>query len=175
LNSHSFLWQHFHFPLEIVVAFAKAKGLKAKWRVVFGKPDAIDPRYKAILERKLLNVAPHPVRPNPSLKHYIISQTVLSLFLLFITALFEHHLQVKYLWLLSLFIIISLINTGAMLDQRSWIFYLEAARAALVLIYIGVLFQHPALVILLATLFISLVYKFETIQQRYLKLLYDKG
>jgi hypothetical protein len=156
------------------MAFTKAKGLKAKWTVLFGKPDGIDPKYKAILERQLLNVAPQQ-SANPALKQYIISQTALSLFLLFITALFEHQLGSKYLLLLSLFIFISLIITGAMLDQRGWIFYLEAIRAALVLIYIGILFQHPVLITLLITLFVSLLLKFETIQKRYLRLLYEKG
>lgn len=39
LKSYSFLWQHFHFILEMIVAFKRSKSYKNRWRILFGKPD----------------------------------------------------------------------------------------------------------------------------------------
>src|SRR5690606_5292240 len=112
LDSHSFLWQHFHFPLEIYMNLRHAKGLRAKWKVLFGRPDALDPRYRSVLERKLLRR--HPGRlsePTIAIRQYVTGQTIFSLFLLFLTILFEHYFTVLQLFLLSAFILISIINS----------------------------------------------------------------
>lgn len=170
LNSHSFLWQHFHFPLELWMAFRHAKGWRKKLRVVFGKPDDIDPRFRTILEHKLLNVK--SLSPTIALKQYITAQTTFSLFLLFVTVLFEHYFSGWQLFLLAAFILLSLVNSGAMLDQRSWIFYLEMARLAVVLVAVGVFFRSGWMAFLLAVLVSLLVYYFRPIQRRYLAVLY---
>jgi len=52
LKTHSFLWQHFHFLLEIYYAAKKEKGFRNKMRVVFGRPDDIDPDLRDKLEQK---------------------------------------------------------------------------------------------------------------------------
>jgi sterol desaturase/sphingolipid hydroxylase (fatty acid hydroxylase superfamily) len=174
LNSHSFLWQHFHFPLEIAMNFQRAKGVKAKWKVLFGRPDDLDPRCRSVLERKFLNVQSDR-KPNLAMRQYVTAQTLFSIVLLFVVALFEHYLSVWQLFLLSFFIIISLVNSGAILDQRRWIFYLEYTRVLLVLIAIGVFYPNNwAFSAIMSVLFLMIWY-FRPMQRYYFHLLYTNS
>ncbi|HLG39922.1 MAG TPA: sterol desaturase family protein [Chitinophagaceae bacterium] len=176
LNSHSFLWQHFHFPLEMYLNFKKAKGIRAKWRVLWGKPDDLNPAYRAVLERKLLHVKPK-IKPTLPLaiRQYVTAQTVFSCFLLFVTALFEHYLSGLQLFLLSAFIIVSLINSGALLDLRRWIFHLEYIRVVLVLTMIGVLYPNNWALCSIVAILILITWYFRPIQRFYLRLLYSNS
>lgn len=173
LNSHSFLWQHFHFPLEIYMNFRHARGFRAKWRVLFGKPDDLDPRYRQILERRLLNFDPFRQKePTLAIRQYVTAQTIFSLALLFIVALFEHYLTGVQLFLFSAFILISLVNSGAILDQRRWIFYLEYARLVLVLLSVGVWYPSSWTISFLLVILCILIWNFRPIRRYYFRLLY---
>lgn len=172
LKSHSFLWQHFHFPLEVYMNFKYAKGIRAKWKVLFGKPDNLDPRYRSILERRLVNVQPHR-EPTLAMRQYVTAQTVFSLCLLFVIALFEHYLSGIQLFLLSAFVIVSLINSGAILDQRRWIFYLECIRVVVMMVSIGVVFRNSWTYSCLISMLVILVWNFRPMQRRYIQLLYN--
>lgn len=173
LNSHSFLWQHFHFPLEVYMNFKYAKGFRAKWKAMFGRPDDLDPRFRTILERKLLNVQPH--RPSTlAMRQYVTGQTVFSLFLLFITILFSHQLPGIHLFLLTAFIIASLVNSGAILDQRRWIFYLEFIKLLIVFIEIGIFYRNNWAWGSLAGIFIVLLWNFRPIERRYMRVLFNR-
>jgi alkylglycerol monooxygenase len=173
LKSHSFLWQHFHFPLEVAMNFKYAKGWRNKWQALFGKPDDLDPRYRSILERRLLNV--QPLRsPTLAMRQYVTAQTVFSLALLFIVALFEHYFSGMQLFLLSAFIIISLVNSGAILDQRRWIFYLEYLRALIVMIEIGLFFPNNWTIGSLIALLLIMIWYFRPIQRKYIQVLYRR-
>lgn len=173
LKSHSFLWQHFHFPLELALAFRRAKGVRAKWKVLFGKPDDLDPRVRPALERKFLNV--EALRsPTPAMRQYVTTQTIFSVSLLFGMTLFSHYLSCMQLALMAIFILISLVNSGAILDQRRWIFYLEFARALIVLIAIGTLFPGTWVLTWLTLLLIVLTSFFRPVQRLYLRSLYGR-
>ncbi|HEU4470230.1 MAG TPA: sterol desaturase family protein [Flavisolibacter sp.] len=172
LNSHSFLWQHFHFFLEMAMAFRHARGWRNKWRTVFGRPDDIDPRFRTLLERRLSNVKITRELP-AGLRQYISAQTAVSLFLLFVTILFEAYLSGLQLFLLSAFIMMSLVNSGAMLDQRGWVFYLEFARLLIVLFAIGVFFRNGFISWSIMILVSLLVYNFRPMEKKYLWLLYQ--
>ena len=155
--------------------FKKAKGLKTKWKVLFGKPDDLDARYRVILERKFLNVVPRHRHPTAAIRQYVTVQTAFSLCLLFVLTLFEHYLPSPLLFLVSAFIIISLVNSGAILDQRRWIFYLEYIRIFIVMIAIAFFYPNNwAFSGIIASLVI-LIWYFRPIQRYYLKLLYTKA
>lgn len=171
LKSHSFLWQHFHFPLEIYMNFKYAKGWRAKWKTIFGKPDDLDPRYRLLLERKLLNVHQHK-KPGVSQVQYVTAQTVFSICLLFVVTLFEHYLSVAQLLLIALFILISLVNSGAILDQRRWIFYLEYARVLVVMMSVMVFYPNSWAVSVIIMILSLITWYFRPIQRYYLKILY---
>ncbi len=173
LESHSFLWQHFHFPLEVYMNFKHAKGFRAKWRTIFGKPDDLNPRYRAVLERKLLNKSPFsPKEPTLAIRQYVTAQTIFSLGLLFVVILFEHYLSIVQLVLLSLFILISIINSGAILDQRRWIFYLEYIRLGLVMIAIAVFYPNGWVFMGIATAVFLLIWFLRPLRRYYFGLLY---
>lgn len=172
LNSHSFLWQHFHFILEIYMNFRYANGFRARWKVLFGKPDDLDPRYRSILERKLLNVRHHHRPPTMAIRQYVTAQTLFSLVLLFIVIMFEHYLSGISIFLMSAFILISLINSGAILDQRRWIFYLEYARLVLVMVAIGVYYPNSWTLTGIVAALLILTWYFRAIQRYYFRILY---
>jgi sterol desaturase/sphingolipid hydroxylase (fatty acid hydroxylase superfamily) len=174
LNSHSFLWQHFHFPLEIYLNFKRAKGIKAKWKVLFGRPDDLNPKYRAVLERKFLNVQPN-LKPTLAMRQYVTAQTVFSIIMLFVVALFVHYLSVLQIFLLSAFIILSLVNSGAILDQRRWIFYLEYIRVLLVLVTIGIFYPTNWSLSGITAAMLLLIWYFRPIQRFYLRLLYTNS
>lgn len=95
--------------------------------------------------------------------------------LLFVLTLFVHYLPAMQLFLLSAFIIVSLVNSGAILDQRRWIFYLEYIRIFIAMIAIVVIYpNHWAFSTIIAALVIMIWY-FRPIQRYYLKLLYAKA
>jgi alkylglycerol monooxygenase len=171
LNSHSFLWQHFHFPLELLVAIRRAEGLKAKWKVLFGKPDGLDPRVRAAVERKFLNVQPNR-KPTLTMRQYVTAQTIFSISLLFFVALFEHYFSGTMLFLLSAFILVSLVNSGAILDQRRWIFYLEFIRVLLVMGAIAVTYKNSWTVSCLSMTLFVMIWYFRPMQRIYMRLLY---
>ncbi|WP_114789634.1 sterol desaturase family protein [Niabella yanshanensis] len=175
LESHSFLWQHFHFVLEILLNFYHAKGFKQKWRTLFGKPDDLDSRYRDILERKFLRHRRTKETPTKAMRYYVSIQTGISLLVLFIVLLFEQYFSAKSLTLFSLFIIISLINCGAILDQRRWISYLEIARVCLVL-FILYYYQPSSYTatLFVSTIMIGIIY-FSDIQRFYTRILYSRS
>ncbi|MFT4092534.1 MAG: sterol desaturase family protein [Niabella sp.] len=172
LESYSFLWQHFHFVLEIAWNFRYAKGVKAKWKTLFGKPDDLDPRYRAVLEKKFLKNRKVRIPPTAAMRNYINIQTAISLITLFLVLLFEKFLSVTSLCLFSLFIVISLINSGAILDQRRWISYLEVARCGLVFLLLYHFYpSHLLATFFSACLILALVY-FSDIERFYIRALY---
>lgn len=135
LRSYSFLWQHFHCFLELIVAAGKAKTLSEKLKIIFGKPEVIDHRIRRQLEKKLL--APARSVPTPLLYKYVTCQTAISLLLLFLVILFEHYLTSTQLFFAAVFILVSVINSSAVLEQRRWVLYLEYTRLAVILCFIN--------------------------------------
>ncbi|MFY9463900.1 MAG: sterol desaturase family protein [Sediminibacterium sp.] len=171
LNSHSFLWQHFHFILEMMVAFRRAKGPGGKLRVLFGKPDDIDPRIRPYLERKLLN-RNQQAQQTLWLKQFIFLQTLFTLSLLFIIILFEWYFKPAQLVIAALFIILSVISTGAMLEQKRWVFYLDFARLGLAGIFIFSIIPSVYLLVTVLLVLAGILAFYKTIQHRYVSLLY---
>jgi hypothetical protein len=106
------------------------------------------------------------------LLNYIRFQTLLSLFILFGVILFEHYLSGPKLFLFSVFILLSVITTGSMLEQRRWIFHLEFARLGVLGILLWVSFPYFNLSLFLAGLAILILVFYRTIGDRYYACLY---
>lgn len=171
LNSYSFLWQMFHFSLELFISAKQAKGIKNKLKIIFGKPDIINPAIRTALEHKLLSKQVNK-QIKKSLYNYIIINTTLTLLVLFLTISFENYLSAKQILFASVFIIISSINSGAMLEQRKWVFYLDYLRVAVFFLFISSFQTFLWLnLIVLPTFLIILVYN-KTISNRYYNYLY---
>lgn len=156
LGHYSFLWQHFHFMLELGYAFLRAASWKQRWRVLFGKPDELDFTHREQLEQLFQKTAPVHPKNNRAQRIYIMVQTGITLLLLFLICLLEKWLSAAQLTVFSAFIMLSLINTGAILEQKKWVFYLEYTRVLVLLTGLGYLVPETitvAIVLLLLTMF----------------------
>lgn len=175
LGHYSFLWQHFHFILEIGYAFIYARTWRQRWRILFGKPDDLDPANRDRLEKLFLKKAPAAACNNKAQRTYIIVQTIATLLLLFLVCLFEKSLSTAHLVVLSGFIIVSLMNTGAILEQKKWVFYLEYARLLIVLAGIGYLVPEAITLTVVLLLVVLTACFFRTIQHYYHRYLFGIG
>lgn len=173
LNSHSFLWQQFHFMLELWTAFRRATSWSTRWNVIFGKPDDIDPDIRGQLEEKWLR-KPGSRKQTKFQRIYIVAQTAVSISLLFVVTLLEAMIPAGLAVFIVLFILISLVNTGAILEQKRWFFYLEYARA--MLLAITFLFYFPHLYVFVSVLiFAGLVtFYFSRIRQSFHRWLFQR-
>lgn len=173
LDSYSFLWQHFHFLVEIAYAARAKKGIWNKLKVIFGKPSDFDPEMRAHAERKFLAVRKVQAHTT-KFRYYVIAQIAVTVTVLFFLLLFEHYVPSFLQVMIALFILITLINCGAILDQRRWVFYLEFARASLVVIATFYYFPSPTLIGMSILLLIMSLAYFSSLQKQYLTLIYGK-
>ncbi|UTN03511.1 sterol desaturase family protein [Flavobacterium bizetiae] len=127
LKSYSFLWQHFHYYFEIYELWKRSEGFKAKWKAVFGSPAHMDQDIRPTLEKRFLQDKANP-HQRLRFKNYLYIQLgVCTLFLTVFTYYFEFLNAVDKVFVLSI-ILITLVNCGALLEQRKWMYYLEYAR-----------------------------------------------
>lgn len=171
LNSYSFLWQHFHFQLELLLALKKAKGLKAKLKVLFGKPDDIDPLHREYLERKLLNRNKQSIQL--ALQRLILLNTVITLIILFFTLLLTEYFTSQQQILLCLFILMSIINSGAMIEQKHWVFYLDYFRLLLIGLILHSFVPNSFILGVLAIVLLGLLLFYKSAQKKYYAYLYN--
>ena len=173
LNSYSFMWQHFHYYMEMAEACRRTNGLWNKLKIIFGDPAILDQDIRASLEERFL---PHKHEDNPirkrSFKVYLNIQVLAVASLLFLVTYFFGDLDFAEKFFSSAFILITLINCGALLEQRRWIFYLEIIRLLLLTGYISLLFDTYLLLALSAST-IFLLTLTQPVQQWYLKTVYS--
>ncbi len=170
IKSRSFLWQHFHFVLEMIVAFKRARGFHSKWKIIFGTPNYIDPVIRKELEKKLLINEPAFQR-SKALTQMVATKTVVILILLFSFLLFGYYQNSFQLFIGSLYIIISVINIGAMLEQKRWLFHIEFTRLCLLTFYITLLLPYSWYAIFASIILITIVLFYRTISFNYFRIL----
>lgn len=171
LNSHSFLWQHFHYFLELALAVRLAKSFKEKIKIIFGSPANFDPRIRVVLERKLSQKVTQ-IGYTSKLIRAIKMKTITTVLVLFITILFSKTITSGYLFLLTIFIILSVIITGAMLEQKRWIFHLEFLRFSIVCLGLYLSFPTLYLTALVIALIVLIVFFYKSIALKYQHFLY---
>lgn len=135
LKSYSFLWQHFHYYFEIIESFRRANGLKAKWKAVFGSPAYMDQDIRPELEKRFLQDERHE-RKHLKFKGYLAFQILAAVGILTWFTFYFNYLHIEDKLFTTAFIFITLINCGAMLEQRKWIYYLEYGRLFTVVAYV---------------------------------------
>lgn len=172
LDSHSFLWQHFHYVLELIVAFRLARGFKEKLKVIFGGPNDIDPRIRTLLERKLSQKVRH-VQHSKNLVFAIKIKTVTTVLVLFFTILFSSYITSERILLITVFVVLSVIVTGAMLEQKRWIFHLEFLRFTLLCFIVNFSFPTLYFTAFVLVSIISVVIFYDEIQNRYQQFLFS--
>lgn len=176
LDSHSFLWQHFHGLLEVFVAMRQAPGLRTKVTVLFGRPDTVDPAIRERLEHQFLSVdaARRSAVHNCSrrFRGYVSGQLAGILAVLFVFLLIERSVPASLQLLTSLFILLTVINCGALLEQRRWVLYLEMGRLAVLWLALYVAVGDPMLIVLGYIGSLSIWAYFSLVQKRYFQLVY---
>lgn len=135
LKSYSFLWMHFHYYFEIYESYRRANGFKAKWNAVFGSPANMDQDIRPELEKKFLQDRNLKLK-QLKFKGYLAFQVALSTILLMEFTFYYADQTIVDRLFVAAFILITLINCGALLEQRKWIYYLEYARLLLFSAYL---------------------------------------
>jgi alkylglycerol monooxygenase len=171
LKSHSFIWQHFHYFLELAEAVRRAKGLHKKLALVFGRPESIDQSVRIDLEKLYLSqrVAKQPTM---RFKAYLIAQLILLSLLVFLVSLYFFQLTAEVKFFTTLLVLVSLVNCGALLEQRKWIYYLEYIR--LILICTHICYRLNSLnLFFITTILIVIFISSPSPRKMYLKFVYD--
>jgi alkylglycerol monooxygenase len=171
LNSYSFLWQHFHFILELAISWQRAAGWKAQLRVLFGKPNDIDSRIRLLLEKKLLRRKELLVH-SPTLLRFVLVQTAATLMLLFCTIWFRENLAPFQVGALALLMLLTVVNSGAMLEQRQWVFHLDYLRMVLAGLLFYTYLPHVMTAYIIILLLSVVLARNQTMQRWYCNALY---
>ncbi|MBN8576005.1 MAG: sterol desaturase family protein [Cytophagales bacterium] len=171
LKSNSFLWQHFHYYAELFEACRRSGSVWKSFKIVFGKPDSVDATIRKDLEKKLLP-AKAPFRSTFRFKAYLNIQIITSLISLFLFTLYFNQLTSVDILFISILILITLINCGAMLEQQKWVFQAEVVRLLLVCTYTSILEQSIGLFIV-SILLILAFSTLELVESKYYKFVYD--
>jgi alkylglycerol monooxygenase len=174
LKSYSFLWQHFHFIAELLLAARTTKGFGNKVKLIFGKPDCIDHRFREQAEQKLL-VQKNDVPVDQPLNRYVVWQIALSIVLLFVFILFDKYLPLHQQILITIALLLTLINCGAIMEQKKWVVNLEFLR--LLTVTIGVMIAYSTWwysILLIPVAAVLFSWYFEEIRSWYLQWVYPQ-
>lgn len=171
LKSYSFLWQHFHFLIELFYAARTKKGWLNKLKVFFSRPGSLDSdaRKKAETAFHIFKKTGPMEKP---LNRYVVWQIALSILVLFVFILFEKHIPLPQQILISGLILITLINCGAIMEQKIWVVYLEFCRLLLAGLSLVILYPAGWLALLLTVLLGLTYYYSRYLQSQYLRLVY---
>ena len=127
LKSSSFLWQHFHYYAEMWEACRRSGSILKSLKIIFGKPEDLDQTIRHDLEAVLL-----PPKSSPKFtlrfRGYVNIQLAFSLLGLLLTTLYFKDLSGFEVFIAVSLILLTLINCGALLEQKRWIYYLEGIR-----------------------------------------------
>lgn len=171
LDSYSFLWQHFHYLIELWYAAKQKSGLLDKLKLFLGSPADFDPEMRELVERKFLSKHKVKVR-SQKFRVYVFVQFTAMIIILFFLLLFEHHTDLFLQIMATLCIVITLINCGALLEQRRWVFLLELVRVLFFIITVFYYFPHPTTFVFLTLLTVGALTYFSTLQKQYLNSVY---
>jgi alkylglycerol monooxygenase len=164
LKSHSFLWIHFHYYLELITCVSRQPGIIPRLKILFGPPTLISPSIRRLLERKWLKKRRSPFVP--TLRNYVYFQLGVAFLGLFILIQKNEFLSIEALWVLMGIIFVTLILAGAILEQKNWMFYIEVARINLILILIGLQINQLIFCLLIA-LILNLVFGLLNVERKY--------
>lgn len=165
LKGGSFLWQHFHYLAELNIAVRRSSSIKEKLKLLFGRPENLDPRIRPILERKL-KISQGNREPTKQLNHYVVFQTVLLFVGLFFFLLFFNHVTIYLKCHVALIILITLINCSAIIEHRKWAFSLEIARLVIFILAAIPISLNLSIITLTGIAIVTLLY-FEQCKRLY--------
>ncbi|MGC4035757.1 MAG: sterol desaturase family protein [Chitinophagaceae bacterium] len=172
LNSYSFLWQHFHFPIELWLSVKKAKGFKNKIKVIFSPPSSIDPSLRKEAER-IFSIHQVDAPMGKPLNRYVIWQMIILLTGLTIFIVFENFLSVPLKFGFAIITVLTLINCGAIMEQKQWIFLIEFLRLGVLLLFVFYSYSFwQWKLVCIASVLVILLYHYGRIKRNYLAYVY---
>ena len=136
LKRHSFLWQHFHYYAELAEACRRSGSIYQSIRILLGKPEDLDQDIRKELEDTWLPEK-KSFRSTLRFKLYLNLQLIATAIALFLFTLFFHELSSVEATFITILVLITLINCGALLEQQQWIYYLEIVRLLIMCGYIS--------------------------------------
>src|SRR5690554_7280061 len=110
IGSYSFLWQHFHYYLEIYEAARRQKGIRNKMKIIFGSPAVMDQDIRPELEKKFFQKNTNRESLNPTFKKYINIQLFVLAFVLMLFSAFYTYFDWVEKTAVAVLVLISLIN-----------------------------------------------------------------
>jgi alkylglycerol monooxygenase len=156
-----------------VYAAREKKGWLNKLRLFIGKPADFEAKYRLQAEERFL-VTKNDVPVDQPLNRYVIWQIAGSIILLFVFILFEKNIPTCQQVLIAIALLLTLINCGAIMEQKKWIVYLEFLRLLTVTIGLMILYSNWwSSILLLPAVIILYTYYFENIRNWYLRLVYN--
>ncbi len=173
LKSTSFLWQHFHYVAELLVFTYRTKGFINKLSVLFGKPEKVPHYVRGSLERSLLiEKAHHKIPLSKNTKWYVGLQIAMNAFILVYLTEWREVAGTFTTSVLFFIVLITLINCGAILEQRRWVFYLEFIRILAVEILLVYFFPSIYSVIIASIAIYGFLHYFSLLKKIYFKHIY---
>jgi sterol desaturase/sphingolipid hydroxylase (fatty acid hydroxylase superfamily) len=171
LKSHSFIWQHFHYFMEIGYAVWNTSGFFNKIKIIFGRPETLNQEIRIELEKLFLPGKINAIS-TPRHRAYLLIQLITAVIVLFLATLFYFELDTITISAAAVFILITLVNCGALLEQRTWIYYLENTRLLLLAAFVSYWMQSPLLLLTSIAFILLVVPPFE---KRYLRFIYGNN
>lgn len=173
LKSYSFMWQHFHYYAEMIEACKRTQGFYNRVCILFGKPEQLDQDIRKQLEKKYL---PHQnkVSTNYRFRIYVCAQLVISIVWTFLITLLFQQLTYADKIFGSVIILITLVNCGALLEQRRWICYLEYIRLLLLCSFFSYYVDSLEFFVV-SVIFLLIITASFPLHKWYLRFIYDAG
>jgi hypothetical protein len=171
MRSYSFLWQHFHYLIELYYACRSAQSWSQRLKILLGRPAEVSSHWRGVAERRFLSK--WQVQPTKErFRLYVATQMVVVLTILFLTLLFEKYIAFQVQCLIAFAILITLVNCGAILEQRKWIFYLEYSRIVLIALVLFALHPDQFTALAVGGVVLGLACYFTRVERQYLNLVY---
>ena len=171
LHTHSFLWQHFHFFVELYLDAASQNTFKKKLKFIFGSPQLIG-QEERIRAEKIFRIRKQRLPLPESLNTYVVWQIIVLLTLLFFFILFEKNFNATFKFLFTGFTLLTLINCGVIMEQKKWIFNVEFMRILVFAIIIWPYFTYEIVITLLITFLTTLTLFYRSAESAYLSTVY---
>lgn len=175
LNTYSFLWQHFHFAIELWLAVKSKRSFKEKFGVIFGRPATLDPGLREKAEA-LFQVKQNTTDIARPLNKYVVIQMAAILLGLCLFIGFEAYSGTTFKTVFTFIVIITLVNCGAIMEQKKWVFQVEALRIFILLLipfYAPGYFALKLSVLLVAAILFASFYP--VTKDKYLHYVYGSG
>jgi hypothetical protein len=151
----------------------RTKGFKKKLSILFGKPEKVPHYVRGSLERTLLiQKAHHKIPLSKNTKWYVGLQIAMNAFILVYLTEWREVAGTFTTSVLFFIVLITLINCGAILEQRRWVFYLEFIRILAVEILFIYFFPSIYSVLIASIVIYAFLHYFSTLKQLYFKHIY---